>query len=130
VESAWHARLVAPWETYGYALQTLFSGNATFIDVLNWAVVTLFLGLLVIGWRRIPLEYNLYSAFSLLIILIRIVDTQPLISMSRYALTLFPGFFVLSLAADNPWMRRLIVYVFIPLNLYLSAQFFSWGWVA
>lgn len=130
VESAWHARLVLPWETYGYALQTLFSGNATFIDVLNWAVVTLFFVLLVVGWRYIPLEYTLYSVFSLLIILIRIVDTQPLISMSRYALTLFPSFFVLGLTAENPWMRRLIVYVFLPLNLYLSAQFFSWGWVA
>ena len=130
VESAWHARLVPPWETYGYSLQTLFSGNATFIDVLNWAVVTLLMVLLAVGWRRIPLEYNLYSVFSLLIILIRIVDTQPLISMSRYALTLFPGFFVLGLVAENTWMRRLVVYVFIPLNLYLSAQFFSWGWVA
>jgi hypothetical protein len=130
VESNWHARLVPPWETYWYALQTLASGKFTFIDLLNWAVVTLFIILLVAGWRKIPLEYNLYTAFSLLIILIRIVETQPLISMSRYALMLFPSFFVLGLAGESPRGRRLIIYTFIPLNLYLSAQFFLWGWIA
>ena len=130
VESDWHARLVPPWETYWYAIQTLASGKFTFIDLLNWAVVTLFVILLVAGWRKIPLEYNLYTAFSLLIMLIRIVETQPLISMSRYSLTLFPSFFILARASENPWHRRLIIYTFIPLNLYLSAQFLSWGWVA
>jgi len=130
VESDWHAHLVPPWETYWYAIQTLASGQFTFIDLFNWAVVTLFILLLVAGWRKIPLEYNLYSAFSLLIILIRIVETQPLISASRYSLTLFPSFIFFGLAAENPWLRRAIIYTFIPLNLYLSAQFFLWGWVA
>lgn len=130
VESDWHARLVPPWETYWYSIQTLLSGNFTFIDLLNWAVVTLFIILLVVGWRKIPLEYNLYAVFSLLIMLIRIVETQPLISMSRYSLTLFPLFFVLGSAGENPWSRRLISYTFLLLNMYLSSQFFIWGWVA
>lgn len=130
VEAEWHAQLVPPWETYWYAIRTLASGIFTFIDVLNWAVVTLFIILLISGWRKIPLEYNLYTTGSLLIMLIRIVETQPLISMSRYSLTLFPAFYVLGLAGENPWMRRIIAYAFILLNLYLSAQFFSWGWVA
>ena len=130
VESEWHAHLVPPWETYWYAISTLFSGNFTFVDVLNWAVVTLFIILLILGWKKIPLEYNLYTAGSLLIMLIRIVETQPLISMSRYSLTLFPAFFVLGLVGEKAWIRRLITYTFIPLNMYLSAQFFLWGWVA
>jgi hypothetical protein len=130
VEAEWHARLVPPWETYWYAIQTLVSGRFTFIDLLNWSIVTLFMILLIIGWRKTPLEYNLYTVFSLLIILIRIVDTQPLISMSRYSLMLFPVFFVFGMAGENPWLRRSIIYIFLPLNLYLSAQFFLWGWVA
>lgn len=130
VEAVWHARIVPPWETYGYAIRTILSGSFTFIDLLNWAVATLFLVLLVWGWRRIPLEYNLYTAASLLIILIRIVDTQPLISMSRYSLTLFPVFYTLSLVGENPYLRRVIIYGSVLLGLYLSAQFFLWGWVA
>jgi len=130
VESEWHARLVPPWETYWYAVETILSAKATFIDILNWASMTLFLFLLVWGWKRIPLEYNLYTALSLLIILIRIVETQPLISMSRYSLTLFPSFYILSLAGENPWLRRILLYISILLALYLSGQFFIWGWVA
>lgn len=130
VEIEWRAQLVPPWKTYWYALQTILTGNPTFIDVLNWVVATLFIFLLIWGWKKIPVEYNLYTMFSLFIILVRIVEAQPLISMSRYALTLFPSFYVLSLAGNNPLLRRVIVYTSILLNLYLSAQFFVWGWVA
>lgn len=130
VESAWHARLVPPWETYSYAVQTVLSGNFSFIDFLNWALVTIFTALLVWGWRRIPLEYSLYTAVSLLIILIRIVETQPLISMSRYVLTLFPVFYLQSLSLKNSLLRRVVIYTSLLLNLYLSGQFFIWGWVA
>jgi Gpi18-like mannosyltransferase len=130
IESEWHAHLVPPWETYWYAVQTIFTGNATFIDALNWAVMTLFLILLIWGWKRMPIEYNLYTAFSVLVILVRIVETQPLISMSRYSLLLFPSFYALGLAGENRWLRRVIVYGSILLGLYLSGQFFIWGWVA
>lgn len=129
-EPDWHARLVPPWETYLYAVRTLLSGEFNHIDLLNWVVATLMIVLLVMGWRKIPLEYNLYTAFSLLIILIRLVDTRPLISMSRYALMLFPVFFTLSLADNSAWGRRAVIYTCIALNLLLSAEFFSWGWVA
>lgn len=130
VETEWHARIVPPWETYGYALQTIFSGNANLIDILNWSVMTLFIILLVWGWKKIPIAYNLYTAVSILIILIRIVETQPLISMSRYSLTLFPVFYAFSLTAENPLLRRVIIYGFIMLHLYLCGQFLIWGWVA
>jgi hypothetical protein len=130
VETNLHARLGSPWDSFWYAIQTLFSGQITFIDLLNLLVVCLFMILLILGWEKIPLEYNLYAAASLLVMVIRIVETQPLNSMLRYSLVLFPSFFILGLAGENPWTRRLIIYTFIPLNLYLSAQFFLWGWVA
>ena len=129
-EPAWHARLVLPWKTYAYAVQTLLSGEGNYIDLLNWFVMTLFIVLLLIGWRKTPMEYNLYTAFSLLIILTRIVETQPLISMSRYSLTLFPVFLTIGSVDKSPWGRRIVIYSCIALSLYLSAEFFGWGWVA
>jgi hypothetical protein len=51
-------------------------------------------------------------------------------SMSRYVLTLFPAFQPLSMAGEKPWSQRIITYTFMALNLFLSAQFFGWGWVA
>lgn len=129
-EPAWHAKLVPPWQTYMYAVQTLLSGNFNYIDFINWLVATLFMLLIIIGWKKIPLEYSLYMTLNMIIILTRIVETKPLISMSRYALTLFPAFFVIASIDKNPWARRIIIYTCITLTLYLSAEFFGWGWVA
>ncbi len=130
VEEDLHARLVFPWQSYIYAVKTIFTGNASFVDFLNWAIATLFLVLLAAGWKKIPCEYSLFTAISLMVILSRVVETQPLVSMSRYALTLFPSFYILSLAGKQPLLRRAIIYLSILLNLYLSGQFFLWGWVA
>jgi hypothetical protein len=129
-ENNLHARLVPPWQSYWYAVQTLFSGQATFIDLLNWATATLFIILIVWGWKRIPLEYNIYTVVSMLLIIARVVETQPLVSLSRYSLTFFPVFFTLAVAGSQPLIRRVVVYASIPLSLYLSGQFFLWGWVA
>jgi Gpi18-like mannosyltransferase len=125
-----YARLVPPWTSYMYALQTLLSGRSNHVDLLNWFVFTLFSLLLVIGWHKIPLEYNLFALASLLITITRLVHSQPLVSMSRYSLTIFPVFYILSMADQFPLTRRVIIYTFITLNLYLSAEFFGWGFVA
>jgi hypothetical protein len=130
VESVWHANLIPPWETYGYALRVIASGQATFIDFLNWFIATLFIFMLVIGWRKLPIQYSLYTAGSLFIILTRIVETQPLISMTRYALTLFPMFILLGLIGEKPILNRLILYPMVLLNIFLCARFWMWGWVA
>lgn len=130
VEAEWQARLALPGASYLYALKTLVAGNATFIDILNFLTASLFVILLIAGWKKIPLSYNLFAICNLFILSIRIVETQPLNSMLRFSLTLFPVFFTLGLAGQNPWVRRAIIYTSVPLSLYLSGQFFMWGWVA
>ncbi|MDE3090855.1 MAG: glycosyltransferase family 39 protein, partial [Chloroflexota bacterium] len=86
------ARLVPPWENYVYALQTFASGHFTAADILNFVITTLFLVFLVVGWRKLPIVYGLFAVTSVIVLTMRLVDTQPLNSMSRYALTLFPIF--------------------------------------
>jgi hypothetical protein len=129
-EPIWHWSFVPPWDGYLYAVRTLLSGRFTYIDFLNWAATSIFIILLVIGWRRLPLEHNLFVTVSLLIMLTRVIETKPLNSMLRYLLTLFPLFFVASDRSSRPGMQRVIVYTCIALNLFLSAEFFGWGWVA
>lgn len=60
----------------------------------------------------------------------REVETQPLNPMIRYALTIPPVFFMLAKFSQNPWINRLILITSLSLGLYLSAQFFMWGFVA
>lgn len=127
-ESGLHARLVFPWMNFIYAFQAVFR-QFLLIDFLNLVVSLLFLGLIVWGWKKIPTEYNLYMAATMLILTVRYVETQPLNSMARYVLTLFPAFFTLATIGQKPLWNRVIIYSSIALLFYLSAQFFLWGWV-
>jgi hypothetical protein len=129
-EPVWHAKLAAPWESYFYAIRMILSNNYNHIDFINWTATTVFIIFLIAGWKKIPVEHNIFASFSLLILLSRIVETQPLSGMLRFSLTIFPVFFTFGSVGNNPWIRRIIVYAFVALNLYLSAEFFGWGWVA
>lgn len=129
-ESNLYAHLAFPWENFVSAFQTFVAGSMTHIDALNSAVALLFLGLIVGGWRYVPIEYSLYSVATYLLLTIRVVDTQPFNSMLRYVLTLFPCFYVLGRWGERPIPHRLILYLSILLLLFLSAQFWIWGWVA
>lgn len=127
-ESGLHARLVFPWVNFIYAFQAVFR-QFVLIDFLNLLVSLLVLGLIAWGWKKIPVEYNLYMAATMLILTVRYVETQPLNSMVRYVLTLFPAFFTLAVIGQKQIWNRVILYSSIALLLYLSAQFFLWGWV-
>jgi hypothetical protein len=129
-ESSLSAHLALPWDNFVYAFGTLAAGSMTYIDALNFITALLFLALIIEGWKHIPIEYGLYSVATFVILTIRVVDTQPFNSMLRYALTLFPCFYVLGRWGERPILHRLIFYASIMLLLFLSVQFWIWGWVA
>jgi len=130
-EANLHARQVFPWENYWYGLQVVFSGRSTLIDLLNLIFTSIFAWLIVMGWRKIPFSLNLYSVASLLVFSSRLVETQPLNSMIRYVITLFPCFVLLAIyGRENQVVHRVIIYTCLLLSMYLSAQFWLWGWVA
>jgi Dolichyl-phosphate-mannose-protein mannosyltransferase len=123
------ARIVPPWVNLWYAVQSIESGRIVLADIMNLTITMLLIVVLICGWRRLPTSWWLYSAATLLILTMRFVDTQPLNSMSRYALTLFPFTVLLAEWSANAWVRRAVVYVSLSFGLFLSAQFFMWGWV-
>lgn len=129
-EGALHARFVIPWENVGVALAVVAQGLASQPDVLNLAVTLLFGAMCVPVWRRLPREFALYTVLMFLAPLFRMTTTQPLVSMARYVAVLFPVFLVWGMWGKNRWVERALVYPSVALSLYLSAQFWLWGWVA
>lgn len=128
-EGTLNARFVFPWTNILAAVSLLLSGNGSIIDAIN-LVVTLGLVILMIPiGRKLPLEYLLYSLPMLVAPLLRMTTTQPLVSMVRYALAIFPVFMVMGQWGGNRWINRVVVYSSLALQLYLSAQFILWGWV-
>jgi hypothetical protein len=128
-EGELHARFVLPWENIAALLNLLMSAQASFVDILN-LVATAGAGVMIFAlWKKLPGEYMFYSIAMWLAPLFRMTTTQPLVSMARYTLALFPMFMLLGLWGKNAWVNRAVVYLSFPLQLYLSAQFILWGWV-
>jgi hypothetical protein len=128
-EGELHARFVFPWDNVIAALMLLVDGRANFVDGLNLVLTILFGALVIVVWRALPREYGLYALAMYLAPLFRMTTTQPLVSMDRYVLAMFPVFIWLGARGGNTWVNRAIVYLSFPLQLYLSAQFVLWGWV-
>lgn len=125
-----NARFVLPWQNIWAAASVLLRGEGTIVDALNLITTLGSIGMLFVIWKKLPFEYTLYSLLMLAAPMFRMTTTQPLVSMMRYAIVIFPIFIVLGLWGKNPWVNRLILYTSVLLQLYLSAQFILWGWVA
>lgn len=123
------ARFVWPWDNFSAAFELLMGGRASFVDALNLLTTILCGALVIVVWRALPRAYGLYALLMCLAPLFRMTTTQPLVSMDRYALAIFPAFIVLGARGQNAWINRAVVYLSFPLQLYLSAQFVLWGWV-
>jgi hypothetical protein len=125
-----HAQFVWPWENVVATLANILSLQGTFINILNLSLAVIFLAMTVISFRKLGAEYGIYMAVSMTVLLLRRTTLQPLVSMSRYVLVLFPAFILWGLWGRNPRVQRLIIYPSVALLLYLSGQFAMWGWVA
>jgi hypothetical protein len=124
-----HARFVLPRDNLGASIALLASGRASVVDGLN-LLTTLGFGAMVLAvWRALPREYGLYALAMYLAPLFRMTTAQPLVSMDRYALAIFPVFVLWGVWGKHTWVNRAVVYLSLPLQLYLSAQFMLWGWV-
>jgi Gpi18-like mannosyltransferase len=129
-QSHLHAQFVLPWDNIIATVQKILSPEGTFIDIVNLIMTFIFLAMTITSFRAMPLTYSLYMALTIFVLLLRRTTAQPLVSMSRYVLTLFPAFIIWGLRGKNPWVNRLIVYPSIALLIYLCGQFAIWGWVA
>jgi len=129
-QSHLHAQFVLPWDNIIATIQKILSPEGNYINVVNLIVTFLFLAMTIISFRALPLTYGLYMALTMFVLLWRRTTGQPLVSMSRYVLALFPAFIIWGRWGENPWVNRLIVYPSIALLILLCAQFAFWAWVA
>lgn len=125
-----YAQFVWPWDNVFATLQKILSPEGTLINVLNLVMTGIFIAMTVLCFRRLPAEYGIYMAVAMFVLMLRRTTLQPLVSMSRYVLVLFPVFMLWGRWGKNPRIQRLIIYPSVALLLYLSGQFAIWGWVA
>ena len=90
----------------------------------------LFLALALALWKRLPMEFNLYTAASFLALLAtRVFRQQGFASMNRYLMLVFPCLIGLALlAVRRAWLMVLTGAFFGALLFIYSAFFAQWYW--
>jgi hypothetical protein len=91
-----------PWQGIFGNIQALWQGvsggqvplGTTLYDLV---IALLVIGLTAAGWKRIPISYSLYSVAVFLPSLMKVTTGNLLVSITRYAIVLFPIFIVLAL---------------------------------
>lgn len=143
-QGAWHRRPGWPWEGIAATVQrwTLSPGAGhpatTPLQhvhmVIELGSVALFLTLLVLGPRQLRPSYSAYAGAVWLAALASpaIADgfQNPLMSSSRFALSVFPSFIVLALTLRRPGAYHAWVTVSALLLGFLAAFYVVGGWVA
>jgi hypothetical protein len=81
--------------------------------------------------RRLPLAYGAYAIAALALPLSDPVRAQPLMSLPRFLVVLFPfGIWLALWLSERPRLRRPALVMSAALMVFFGAQFATWHWVA
>jgi hypothetical protein len=82
--------------------------------------------------RRLPVAYGLYVLAALALPLSYPVTSQPLMSLPRFLLVLFPLFIWLGqwLSSRGRYMRWVVLSLSAAMMIFYAGEFATWHWVA
>ncbi len=122
-------RLTIPGLNLLEAASRIFHGQLVEENSIELFFTVFFIVLTIIIWKKLPRLYGVYSVTLMLLFVARLGNPQPLVSMARYVLEVFPAFLLLAAWGRAPWVNRLVLYLSLLGLLFFSAQFVIWGWV-
>jgi Mannosyltransferase (PIG-V) len=99
-------------------------------SIVLLAVLAIAVLALVAAFRRLPLAYVAYAGAALLVCTWSPVAGQPLKSLDRYALTIFPLWMGAGAWISERRMGRATLLVSVALLAFWTLQFATWTWVA
>lgn len=82
------------------------------------------------SWRRLPPAYTVYAGMALALALSAPATGEPLKSLPRFSMVIFPLWIALALWATERRRTRVVVAVCAPLVAAWSVLFVSWTWAA
>lgn len=94
------------------------------------AVLVIAVLALVAAFRRLPLAYAAYAGAALLVCTWSPVAGQPLKSLDRYTLTIFPLWMAAGVWISERRTGRVTLLVSAGLLAFWTFQFATWAWVA
>jgi hypothetical protein len=152
-ENAWNRQLVGPFAGLWHSVTAAFDGARQLLSLQSrhvyfrlaggspyvaaehnlielaflLAAVPAVVGVL----RRLPLAYGLYAIAAIALPLSYPVTPEPLMSMPRYLVVLFPlGIWLAAWLSERPRLQRPALALSIVAMIVFLAQFSTWHWVA
>jgi Mannosyltransferase (PIG-V) len=121
-------RWIGAQPVYAPSIGGAFSSGAE--SILLFAVFGIAAMALVAAFRRLPIAYGAYGLVALLAVTWSPVANQPLQSLDRYSLTIFPLWMAAGAWLSERRLTRATVLVSAALLAFWTFQFASWTWVA
>lgn len=131
--ASWSRHLSLPW--YGITATThVLLFTATRLQALNFLDLTFTLlpiVVLLLGWRYLPLHYNLYAlAMVFFALSYPFIPAEPLSATPRYLMVIFPLFAILAVWGKYPRFDKLVLACSLPIFAVNIIFFVSHYWVA
>lgn len=130
----WHRHFTFPWVGIVNTIGTIFStaplSSFHLQNILDLAFTLIPLAVLAMGWRRLPLSYTLFSLGVILFTLSFPQSVEPLASLPRYMLILFPVTAALAFWGKRERFRQLVLVFSLALLAINIVLFISHYWVA
>ncbi len=127
----WHHYTALPWVGMFNAIQEIVRQGPSYVSDTSDVILTLIPILaLIIGWKLLPLDYSLFSLTMILFVLCEPRQEEPLLSVPRYLLVVFPLFILLGIWSQN---RRTFWHLMLPCLLLFIAhviQYAIYSWSA
>lgn len=138
IQRAWHRETTWPWVGIWHTLQRIPLNHIASVDpahnVIELVSICGFAVLIALGRRRLPASFTLYTAASLLLILLNpaVLDNYylPLMSSSRLCLALFPCFITLALYGEHELVDRVVTTMGPALMAVFAVVFLQGAWIA
>lgn len=129
-ENNWERVFSPPWQTV-WALMVYLPAHIgdNWVIVLNTFALSLAIAGAVWGARRLPLALSAYQIVLLVYLLSNRVITDPLLSVNRYVLVLFPTYMAFAALRLKPQTQRIVFGLFLLGSLGISSLFFMWKWI-
>jgi hypothetical protein len=134
VESEWHRHFELPWVGFIQAVSQTYPPGGPNYSASNFpdVIFTLIpLIMLVVGWKRLPLHYTLFGvAVAVFSLSFPSLTQEPLTSVPRYLIIIFPMFIIFALWSKFPRFDRLYLTTSVALFALNVILFTSHRWVA
>jgi Mannosyltransferase (PIG-V) len=108
---------------------SLISRQNAFENLIYLVVLAICAATLVVAWRRLPKAYSVYSGLCLLTCISSPVTGQPLTSLDRYVLVLFPLWMVAAKWLSERRLLRATLTFDAALLFVFSLQFARWAFI-